>query len=112
MHSREICERYEQLYTGAVADILDEKGFRRQCLGKDLRPLLSGKRAAGFAYPALGDGLCHGKDDKAGEPQPTATDLSRGICGIRGRTFSHRCADFTKASRGEQDRKMRKEEMS
>lgn len=54
MHPREICERYERLYTGAVADILDEQGFRRQCLGKELRPLLSGRRAAGFAYPALG----------------------------------------------------------
>jgi 4-hydroxy-4-methyl-2-oxoglutarate aldolase len=55
MQSREICERYEQLYTGAVADILDEKGFRHQCLGKELRPLLSGRRAAGIAYPALGE---------------------------------------------------------
>ena len=55
MNAREICERYEQLYTGAVADILDEKGFRRQCLGKELRPILPEKRAAGFAFPALGE---------------------------------------------------------
>jgi len=51
MNPREICERYEKLYTGAVADILDEKGFRRQCLGKDLRPLFPQRRAAGFAFP-------------------------------------------------------------
>ncbi len=38
MNPREICERYEKLYTGAVADILDEKGFRRQCLGPALVP--------------------------------------------------------------------------
>ena len=55
MKPREICERYEKLYTGAVADILDEKGFRRQCLGKELRPLLPERRAAGFAFPALGE---------------------------------------------------------
>jgi len=51
---RAICERYEKLYTGAVADILDEKGFRNQVLGKELRPILPQKRSAGFAFPALG----------------------------------------------------------
>ena len=55
MNAREICERYEQLYTGAVADILDEKGFRHQCLGKELRPILPERRTAGFAFPALGE---------------------------------------------------------
>jgi len=55
MNRREICQRYEKLYTGAVADILDERGFRRQCLGPELRPLLPHKRAAGFAFPALGE---------------------------------------------------------
>ncbi|RPI07484.1 MAG: RraA family protein [Zetaproteobacteria bacterium] len=55
MQAREICERYEKLYTGAVADILDEKGFRRQCLAKELRPLFPERRAAGFAFPALGE---------------------------------------------------------
>lgn len=51
---RAICDRYEKLYTGAVADILDEKGFRNQVLGKELRPILPQKRSAGFAFPALG----------------------------------------------------------
>lgn len=55
MNAREICERYEKLYTGAVADILDEKGFRRQCLAPDFRPIFPEKRAAGFAFPALGE---------------------------------------------------------
>ena len=55
MSQRQICERYEKLYTGAVADILDEMGFRHQCLGKELRPILPQKRMAGFAFPALGE---------------------------------------------------------
>jgi 4-hydroxy-4-methyl-2-oxoglutarate aldolase len=55
MNQREICERYEKLYTGAVADILDERGFRHQCLGKELRPILPARRMAGFAFPALGE---------------------------------------------------------
>ena len=55
MNAREICERYEKMYTGAVADVLDEKGYRRQCLGRELRPLMPQRRAAGFAFPALGE---------------------------------------------------------
>jgi 4-hydroxy-4-methyl-2-oxoglutarate aldolase len=55
MKAREICDRYEKLYTGAVADILDEKGYRRQCLGKELRPILPQQHVAGFAFPALGE---------------------------------------------------------
>ena len=55
MNAREICERYTKLYTGAVADILDEKGYRHQCLGRELRPILPDRRAAGFAFPALGE---------------------------------------------------------
>jgi 4-hydroxy-4-methyl-2-oxoglutarate aldolase len=55
MNPREICDRYGKLYTGAVADILDEKGYRHQCLGKELRPILPDRRAAGFAFPALGE---------------------------------------------------------
>jgi 4-hydroxy-4-methyl-2-oxoglutarate aldolase len=52
---RAICERYEKLYTGSVADILDEKGFRNQVLGRELRPILPAQRSAGFAFPALGE---------------------------------------------------------
>lgn len=55
MTPREICDRYAKLYTGAVADILDEKGYRNQCLSKELRPILPDRRAAGFAFPALGE---------------------------------------------------------
>ncbi len=55
MNPREVCDRYAKLYTGAVADILDEKGYRHQCLGKELRPVLPDRRAAGFAFPALGE---------------------------------------------------------
>jgi regulator of RNase E activity RraA len=54
---REVCERYEKLYTGAVADILDEKGFRNQVLAKEFRPLSPQKRVAGFAFPALGKAI-------------------------------------------------------
>jgi len=52
---KEICERYEKLYTGAVADILDEKGYWNQALGRELRPILPAKRMAGFAFPVLGE---------------------------------------------------------
>jgi regulator of RNase E activity RraA len=61
-----ICERYEKLYTGAVADILDERGFRNQVLGREMRPILPQKRAAGFAFPALGEAT----DDLAYDCRP------------------------------------------
>ncbi|MBW2149307.1 MAG: RraA family protein [Deltaproteobacteria bacterium] len=54
---KEICERYEKLYTGAVADILDEKGYWNQALGRELRPILPAGRAAGFAFPVLGEAI-------------------------------------------------------
>jgi 4-hydroxy-4-methyl-2-oxoglutarate aldolase len=52
---KQICERYERLYTGAVADILDERGYRNQCLGRELRPVFPEKKMAGFAFPVLGE---------------------------------------------------------
>jgi 4-hydroxy-4-methyl-2-oxoglutarate aldolase len=42
------------LYTGAVADIMDELGLREQCLPADIRPLADGMRVAGPVFPVRG----------------------------------------------------------
>jgi regulator of RNase E activity RraA len=42
------------LYTGAVADILDELGLREQCLPADIRPLQDGMKVAGPVYTVRG----------------------------------------------------------
>ena len=49
-------ERLGKLYTGAVADILDEMGpeFRDQCLPFDIRPLAPDMKVAGPVYTVRG----------------------------------------------------------
>jgi 4-hydroxy-4-methyl-2-oxoglutarate aldolase len=52
-----LAERQEALaglYSGAVADILDDLGFREQCLPADIRPLAPEMRVAGPVFPVRG----------------------------------------------------------
>jgi regulator of RNase E activity RraA len=50
----EMIERYEKIYTGAIADILDERGERNFTLPHTLQPLQAGQRVTGTAMPILG----------------------------------------------------------
>lgn len=50
----ELCDRYEALYTGVVADVLDDYGYEDQTLDHRIKPLARDMRAAGIAYPAVG----------------------------------------------------------
>ena len=54
MNPREICERYEKLYTGAVADILDEKGYRQSVFGKGVPSHSSAAARGRVCLPSLG----------------------------------------------------------
>ena len=45
---------FEGLYTGAVADIMDELGLREQCLPHDIRPLTPTTRVWGPVFPVRG----------------------------------------------------------
>jgi regulator of RNase E activity RraA len=54
LSEHELCERYEALYTGVVADVLDDYGYEDQTLGHRIEPLDRDMRAAGIAYPAVG----------------------------------------------------------
>jgi 4-hydroxy-4-methyl-2-oxoglutarate aldolase len=47
--------RFDALYTGAITDVLDRLGFRRQTLPAELAPLRPGMRLAGPAYPVRGE---------------------------------------------------------
>jgi 4-hydroxy-4-methyl-2-oxoglutarate aldolase len=47
-------ERLAALYTGAVADVLDELGYRNQCLPADIRPLEPSMRVSGPVYTVRG----------------------------------------------------------
>lgn len=50
----ELCDRYERLYPGAVADILDDMGYTRRTLPSSIGPLTTDMRFAGIAYPVRG----------------------------------------------------------
>ncbi len=47
--------RFEKMYTGAITDILDEKGYRNCVLPHDLYPLVPGQRITGIAMPMYGE---------------------------------------------------------
>lgn len=47
-------ERFEAIYTAAIADILDDRGRREQTLPPSIRPLSPGTRIAGPAFTIRG----------------------------------------------------------
>lgn len=54
-------ERFSAIYTAALADILDARGFHAQTLPPSIRPLERGMRLAGQAHTV------HGKPTKTGD---------------------------------------------
>jgi len=50
----ELCRRYEDLYTGLVTDVLDERGYRDQTLDTAIEPVRPDMTAAGLAFPCVG----------------------------------------------------------
>jgi 4-hydroxy-4-methyl-2-oxoglutarate aldolase len=57
----DLASRLAQLYTGAVADILDELGFRNQCLPAAIRPLDPRMKVAGRAFTVRGRAMPPGE---------------------------------------------------
>jgi 4-hydroxy-4-methyl-2-oxoglutarate aldolase len=47
-------QRFEAIYTAALADILDTRGFRTQTLPPSIRPLARGTKVAGPAFTVRG----------------------------------------------------------
>ena len=50
----DLCDRYEQLYTGLVTDVLDSMGYKDQTMNPDIAPIDQSQAVAGVAFPALG----------------------------------------------------------
>lgn len=50
----ELIERYKKLYTGAVYDALDERGFPHQALASDIKPIQQDMVLAGPAFTIKG----------------------------------------------------------
>ncbi len=58
-------ERFLQVYTAALADVLDDRGLREQTLPPSIRPLVPGTRLAGPAYTVEGEPSVHDDWDAA-----------------------------------------------
>jgi len=52
--AEELCRRYEALYTGAVNDVLRERGLLYQTLPNSIMPLRDEMRVAGIAFTVKG----------------------------------------------------------
>ncbi len=59
--SADLSARLARLYTGAVADILDDLGYRRQCLPAEIRPLEPRMKLAGPAFTVRGRAMPPGQ---------------------------------------------------
>lgn len=51
---RDLCDRYRAVYSGAVADILDKRGYRNQIIHGSIQGLTLDMRVAGPAYTCKG----------------------------------------------------------
>jgi len=58
---RDLSARLRALYTGAVADILDELGHRKQCLPPGIRPLTDTMKVAGPVFTVRGRAMPPGQ---------------------------------------------------
>jgi len=50
----DVCARFSVLYTGAISDVLDEMGYRKQVLPCEIQGLTIEHRVAGVAMPVEG----------------------------------------------------------
>ncbi len=50
----ELCDRYQALYPGAVADVLDDRGLEDQTMHPKIAPLTQDMQLAGIAFPIVG----------------------------------------------------------
>jgi regulator of RNase E activity RraA len=50
----ELCDRYADLYPGAVTDVLDDRGYDDQTLDVAIDPVDDQMTTAGIAYPCVG----------------------------------------------------------
>lgn len=60
---QDVCERYGKLYSGAIADMLDKKGYRSQVLPYYITPVTKAGKVCGVAFTGQGYPSADAKDD-------------------------------------------------
>ena len=71
----DLATRFNGLYTGVVADVLDAEGFRHQVLPAGIAPVRDDMRLAGPAYPGRGEPT----DDIASDDTPRRLEMLQGV---------------------------------
>ncbi len=51
----DVCRRFSVIYTGAIADVLDEMGYRHQVMPPSIKALEAGQQIAGVALTVEGE---------------------------------------------------------
>lgn len=59
----EMCSRYKKLYTAAISDKLDKRGFRKQVLPHDIGQINGNQKIAGLAFTGYGEEIPDGSED-------------------------------------------------
>ncbi|MFH1267390.1 MAG: RraA family protein [Planctomycetota bacterium] len=54
IHLSDLIARFSRIYTGAIADVLDEMNHYNQTLPHELKPIKFGLRTTGAAFPVMG----------------------------------------------------------
>jgi regulator of RNase E activity RraA len=63
---QEMSERYRALYTGAIGDILDKRGFRMQILPHYINQMTGNIKIAGPAFTGYGEEITEGSENDSG----------------------------------------------
>ena len=73
---KELCERYEKLFTGVVSDALRENLLLEQCLPSNIMPLRDNMKVAGIAFTikSIKDSTIEGEMEKRGEMLENISD--------------------------------------
>lgn len=54
IQTSELCDRYSALYPGAIADVLDDRGYQDQTVDPEIGPVTPDRSTAGIAFPCVG----------------------------------------------------------
>ncbi|MGD0974278.1 MAG: RraA family protein [Candidatus Korobacteraceae bacterium] len=60
---KDVCARFNKLYSGAIADMLDKRGFRNQVLPYFITPMTDVRRVCGVAFTGQGYPCANTSDD-------------------------------------------------
>jgi regulator of RNase E activity RraA len=89
-----IRERYLRLYTGAISDMLDKRGFKNQVLPGSIVPMAGGNRMAGPAFTVQGDAVPQSPDNEMERRLDVLSSITPGTVTVWASGKSTDCAHW------------------